>query len=265
MGLQRARFPGFVAPASLLLMACATGCGGAHRPVERVPARPVDADAVEVRPGVEAPAERPGRVASIEGDGVDHIVERGQTLWRIARTYGLSVDELARANDIDDPRVLEAGEHLFIPRATARLEVPPLTATPVVSAGDWLWPVHGGTVISYFGANRRTHRHSGVDIGSRSGERVLASRDGVVVYAGATMRGYGKTVILDHGDGLRTLYAHNSKLLVRDGERVRKGQSIARVGQTGNASTDHCHFEIRKNDVAQDPMRYVDPTSGARR
>ncbi len=84
-------------------------------------------------------------------------------------------------------------------------------------------------------------------------------------YAGAGLRGYGKTVILDHRDGMQSLYAHNSVLLVRVGERVEQGQSIARVGRTGNATTDHCHFEIRLNDRRVDPMRWLTPGRRAAR
>jgi murein DD-endopeptidase MepM/ murein hydrolase activator NlpD len=78
------------------------------------------------------------------------------------------------------------------------------------------------------------------------------------------MRGYGKVVILDHGDGFRSLYAHNSKLLVRVNDQVRGGQSVALVGSTGNASGNHCHFEIRRNDKPVDPLLYLLPPFEAR-
>jgi murein DD-endopeptidase MepM/ murein hydrolase activator NlpD len=262
---RRGGSPRLPAAAALLVVAWATGCGGAHRPVERVPARPAGVDAT---PDVRETQPRPAEVATVESPdptrpaGVYHTVERGQTLWRIARSYGVGVDELAAANGIDDPDRLEAGVRLLVPGATAPLEVLP-ASTLSVAAADWLWPVHGGAVLSYFGAPRRSHRHSGIDIAGKSGDHVLAARDGVVVYSGASMRGYGKTVILDHGGGVRSLYAHNSKLLVNNGERVQRGQTIARVGRSGNASTEHCHFEIREHDVAQDPMRYVRPMRGA--
>ena len=94
-------------------------------------------------------------------------------------------------------------------------------------------------------------------LAGRAGQPVLASRAGRVVYAGAGMRGYGKTVILEHDDGMQSLYAHNSALLVQLAERVEQGQAIARVGRTGNATTNHCHFEIRWNDRRVDPMRWL--------
>jgi murein DD-endopeptidase MepM/ murein hydrolase activator NlpD len=94
---------------------------------------------------------------------------------------------------------------------------------------------------------------------------VLAARGGRVVYSDDRMRGYGKTVILDHGGGVTTLYAHNSDLLVRKGQRVRPGERIARIGRTGNASAEHCHFEIRRDDAPLDPLRFLVPEVEARR
>jgi murein DD-endopeptidase MepM/ murein hydrolase activator NlpD len=210
--------------------------------------------------------------AAGEVRGIHHLVQHGQTLWRIARTYGVGVDELAAANSIADPTELTVGTSLFVPGAKSTLEVPVYftTSTSVAKPdatmlrGEWTWPVSGGRIISYYGAPRKTHRHKGVDIQGIHGARVVAASPGRVVYSGESMRGYGKTVIVDHGGGYRSLYAHNSKLLVREGQRVKRGQLIARVGQSGNASADHCHFEIRKNDVAIDPLRYVVPSIEAR-
>lgn len=121
-----------------------------------------------------------------------------------------------------------------------------------------LHPYHGffirpaeGPITSPFGM--RFHpilhcyrMHTGVDIGARYGSPIIAAAAGVVIYA-SYMRGYGNTVILDHGGGLSTLYAHSSAILVRVGEHVRQGQEIARVGATGLATGPHLHFEIRRN------------------
>ena len=105
--------------------------------------------------------------------------------------------------------------------------------------------------------SRHGRLHAGVDISAPQGADVLASRDGTVVYSGSRFRGYGNVVMIDHGDGFLTVYAHNSKNLVQMGERVARGQVIARVGATGNATGSHCHFEIRKGQVAVDPQRYA--------
>jgi murein DD-endopeptidase MepM/ murein hydrolase activator NlpD len=91
----------------------------------------------------------------------------------------------------------------------------------------------------------------------------VAARAGRVVYSGDKLSGYGKLVILDHGDGLQTLYAHGLELLVRVGDAVEKGQPIARVGRTGNATTEHCHFEIRKDRLPVDPLPYLSTVARA--
>jgi murein DD-endopeptidase MepM/ murein hydrolase activator NlpD len=227
------------------------GCAGSQR--ETVPAR-------ELTP---PPA---GRDAEQADPGIRHTVEAGQTLWRIARVYGVTLEELTRVNRIDQPTSLEIGRRLLIPGATAVLEVPPypdpLPGDPVparasASGRRFLWPVEGGRVLSAFGAPRSTHRHQGIDIAGRPGQPVRAAARGRVVYRGSTLRGYGKTLIIAHDDEVRSLYAHNSVLLVREGQRVQRGQVIARVGRTGNASTEHCHFEIRRNDVPIDPLPYL--------
>jgi murein DD-endopeptidase MepM/ murein hydrolase activator NlpD len=199
------------------------------------------------------------------------VVQPGQTLWRIARTYGLTPEELARANGIEDPTRISAGLSLFVPGASRTLEVPtypvppgrpdrPGTDSPQESTGpsaDWIWPVERSRILSYYGAPRKGHRHGGIDIGGDHGQPVLAARSGRVVYSGSGMRGYGKTVILDHGDGFQSLYAHNSRLLVRVGQRVEQGTPVALLGRTGNATADHCHFEIRREDRPLDPLLYL--------
>lgn len=259
--------------AVLLLAVTAWSCAGTQRQAavapQSVPARPISAAREEP-----AGDEEPTQVG-----GVHHVVQPGQTLWRIARTYGLPLEQLAQANEIEDPTQVAAGTLLFIPGARRMLEVPAFPTSPGGPAGpeerspevltgrtaDWVWPVEQARILSYFGAPRSGHRHGGIDIGGRHGEPVLASRSGRVVYSGAGMRGYGKTVILDHGDGLRSLYAHNAKLLVRIGQQVDQGMPVALIGRTGNATAEHCHFEIRRNDKPLDPLLFLLPPLEAQR
>ena len=243
------------------------GCAGAVRVSDGpsyVPAEPVSRSAaMRVQPSPDPPLPSRSAVApatGIDAPGVTHRIERGQTLWRIARSYGVAVTELARANGIDDPTRIETGQEIRIPGATRQVAVVVHRPSKARSRNaNWRWPVADGRVLSYFGAPRKSHRHAGVDIVGRPGQGVLATRPGTVVYSGDSMRGYGKTVIVDHGEGVQTLYAHNSKLLVRVGERVRSGQAIARIGKTGNASTEHCHFEVRRETTPIDPLRYLTP------
>ena len=116
-----------------------------------------------------------------------------------------------------------------------------------------------------FGEPRRHHTHAGVDIRGSRGQDILAARDGVVAFCGATKTGYGTMVVLDHGDGVQSLYAHARETLVKQGDTVHQGQPIALLGRTGNATTDHCHFEIRVENRAIDPMPYFVGATEARR
>ena len=130
-----------------------------------------------------------------------------------------------------------------------------------VSSGDecaaMLWPVDG-TLSSPFGAHDgRRHEHEGIDVAVAEDTPVRAACDGLVTYAGNGLRGYGNVVIVQHADGLATLYAHNRALEVRQGELVTRGQIIARSGASGNASGPHLHFEVRKGSIARDPLGYL--------
>ena len=237
-----------------LLSVSVTSCAARAAPA----ATPVVARGAE---RVAAPADSPAAPEPTT-DGVVHVVEPGQTLWRIARVYGVDIESLRVENDIDDPSRIPTGRELKIPGVDAIRDVPPHPAPLpeekgvdfVLDADAWIWPVPGGEIVSRFGDPRRSHRHAGLDIRGRAGQPVVAARAGRVRYSGSALRGYGKTVILDHGDGTTTLYSHNSELLVREGDEVAAAQEIARVGRSGNATTDHCHFEVRRGDRPFDPL-----------
>jgi murein DD-endopeptidase MepM/ murein hydrolase activator NlpD len=138
--------------------------------------------------------------------------------------------------------------------AAAAGQAPPPEAC---ASGHFIWPAQG-PVVSPFGM--RWHpilggyrMHTGIDIGAPYGAPIIASDDGVVLYTG-WYGGYGNTVIVDHGSGLSTLYAHCSSILVTQGQQVARGQAIARVGATGYATGPHLHFEIRVNGVPVNPL-----------
>ncbi len=198
---------------------------------------------------------------------VVHVITPGQTLWRIARAYGVDLARLAEANGIGDPARVEVGTSIRIPGAARLLDVPPypMPIPPPPSVEETfppapeplaglLWPVDGGQVLSAFGVRRgRERRHEGLDIRGAPGQAIVAARAGQVTFSG-TQRGYGQVVILDHGDGMETVYAHAQTLLANKGEWVERGQPIARIGRTGNASTHHLHFEVRLDGEAIDPF-----------
>jgi murein DD-endopeptidase MepM/ murein hydrolase activator NlpD len=124
----------------------------------------------------------------------------------------------------------------------------------VPSAAGFIWPVNG-PVVSGFGM-RWGRMHEGIDISAASGTPIVAAAAGVVIHAG-WLGGYGNLVVVDHGNGLATAYAHASSILVGVGQRVSQGQTIALVGSTGNSSGPHLHFEVRLNGNAVDPLAYL--------
>jgi lipoprotein NlpD len=210
----------------------------------------------------------------VKGDGVVHPVVKGQTLWRIARAYGVTVQELAEVNDLLDPTQIKVGQALWVPGAKQHLDVEPAPSlvgrmgpeASVASApgeegpaletprSRFMWPVQG-ILFSRFGV-RGGAQHDGIDISAPKGTPIVAADSGEVLYAGV-QRGYGNIVLVKHEDGLITIYAHNERNDVKVGERVRKGQAIGLVGQTGRASGPHVHFEVRKARVPRNPLFFL--------
>jgi murein DD-endopeptidase MepM/ murein hydrolase activator NlpD len=134
---------------------------------------------------------------------------------------------------------------------------------PSPRVGKLLWPTFGGELVSGFGRRSGTF-HDGLDIAAPTGTPVRAAHDGVVVYSSNELSGYGNLIILQSSSSLITVYGHNSRLLVKKGEKVRKGDTIARVGATGRAQGPHLHFEVRMRDrkgryVAVDPLPLLGP------
>lgn len=165
-----------------------------------------------------------------------------EVTYRVSRTNEREVQR-----EVIAEQVVEEPEDQLVARGTA--------AVPVMGSGPFLWPVPDSfRITSKFGPRGRGF-HPGVDIGVGSGAAVLAANDGVVVFAGWA-GAYGLLVSVDHGNGYVTKYAHNSRLLVSEGQRVEQGQQIARSGNTGNSTGPHLHFEIVRHGTPLNPLRY---------
>jgi len=164
------------------------------------------------------------------------------------------LDDLdARSIDLEE-RVLAEEESLQQVRSYLDDRTSLLRASPSV------WPVRGW-ITSHFGWRRPPHGgatrlHTGLDIAAPIGTPIIAPADGHVVFAGYHSA-YGNLVVIDHGYGLSTKYAHTSRMLVKVGERVQRGDLIARVGNTGRSTGPHLHFEVIKDGVPTNPMRYL--------
>ncbi len=207
--------------------------------------------------------------ASTPRGGTWHVVRPGETVWRISRHYGVSAEHVRRANEIRDVRAVAVGRRLWIPGARGpaprRALVAPEAArraayVPSSACADALreadlrftWPVRG-KLTSRFGRRGR-RQHDGIDVSARSGTPIRAAEAGRVIHSGRGLGAYGNVVIVKHAGRWATVYAHTRRNLVRKGQFVERGQTIAEVGATGNATGPHLHFEVRRGDVARDPL-----------
>ncbi len=264
---------------------------------------------------------RPAVPAGGKAAGATYTVQRGDTLYKIAREQGVSAKDLAAWNNLVNMDDVKAGQVLrlapegaAVPATASTVDVktypkavrqpyspaaeasiasvagsgvatkqqtvtassvtavtPAATgATPVPAANasktaekaasaagsatdsviDWGWPTAGKVSRGF------TEERKGVDIAGKMGQSVVASAGGKVVYAGSGLRGYGKMVIVQHGSGYLSTYAHNSKLLVKEGDVVKKGEKIAEMGNT-DADETKLHFEIRRFGKPVDPTKYI--------
>lgn len=224
--------------------------------------------------GLVAVAGVPGcRSSSGPDDGTWYVVRAGDNLWRISQQTGIPVDVIRRVNRVEDVRALQIGQRLWIPKSKGRHAPPPVSSAPdrphtlerregAGWGGDcsdaWRedglrfeWPVLGTLTSSY--GMRWGRPHDGIDLSAPRGALITAAEAGKVVYAG-TLGAYGRVVIVKHVGRWATVYAHNDANLVEEGDFVEKGDPIARVGRTGNATAPHLHFEIRRSNRPRDPL-----------
>lgn len=183
--------------------------------------------------------------------GTQHRVQAGQTLWRISKLYDVEINEILRVNHISEEAKIEIGQLLSIPGRAK-----PENITVKSSGDDFIWPLKG-RVISGFGANYRNLMNKGINIQASMGAQVFATRGGRIVFSAANFGNFGKTIIIDHGDGLRSVYSRVSRLYVRLGDIVERGSMIGSVGTTVRDKNSYLHFEIRKGALPQNPLFYL--------
>ena len=195
-------------------------------------------------------------------------MSRGETVYHIALLYGITPERLMAANGIDDPRELSVGQTLIIPgrggasvASASASAVPDIWAVPRADR-QFAWPVASGAISSPFGMRANGMMHEGVDIAAPTGTPVLAADDGVVIYVGQ-LRGYGNVVILQHSGAYETVYAHDQRNFVREGDHVARGRQIGEIGTSGRTSGPNLHFEVRYNNRADNPLSYLPPPASA--
>ncbi len=251
----RVMLPALLVLAAFLLAGC-----GSSRVIHDGGARPVAAGASTPRPGATV------------------TVSRGDTLYRLATSNGISALDLAMWNGIAAPYTIYPGQRLQLypsgsgrrpaaaapPRRPAQsatrppvvpTQAPPQPALPAPARSPvgWRWPADG-TLVGRYVAGEPTKQ--GIDIAGTAGQAVRAAGEGVVVYSGAGLVGYGELIIIKHDEQWLSAYGHNRSRLVNEGARVAAGQQIAEMGRTG-AARDMLHFEIRYNGKPVDPLSYL--------
>lgn len=238
-------------------------------------------------------------VASTDGWKNIYTVQQGDSMYKIARKYGVLVADLLKANGIASPSELKLGMTLRVPSegktvastTPARVIVIPQARTPdrrvaaltdnqvgssdasppstqaaaislppspsVAVSAKLQWPVQGALLAGFGQRSDGTH-NDGLNIAVPQGSAVHAAQDGEVAYAGSELEGYGNLILLRHDQGWVTAYAHNSELLVQRGDKVKRGDIIAKSGRTGDADKPQLHFELRIGSKPVDPLPHLD-------
>ncbi|MDX1605784.1 MAG: peptidoglycan DD-metalloendopeptidase family protein [Candidatus Competibacterales bacterium] len=204
-----------------------------------------------------------------------HRVERGENLFRIAWRYGLDYRDIAAWNRLESPDFILAGQRLRLyppqdgdaPKVAVRgpsLPAPPATpessarpaptrtVTPGLSSGEWDWPTRGA-IVRRFDPDRPGGK--GIQISGQPGQQVRAAASGRIVYRGSGLRGYGQLLIVKHSDSLLSAYGYLGRMLVDEGDSVRRGQIIAEMDNNGREPV--LHFEIRRNGEPVNPASFL--------
>lgn len=198
--------------------------------------------------------------------GVAHTVQKGDTVETIAKKYGLPSAEAIvefpfNSFTNDETFELAIGQTVIVPNgvmpnsgsnsaAAIAVQITPNAGT-VVASGQFVWPTQGVITQGFY------WYHPGVDIANNAEPNILAADSGTIVRVGWDNTGYGNMVLIDHGNGLETLYGHMSAFYVTLGQTVRRGDAIGRMGSTGHSTGPHLHFEIHQNGVHLNPLNYL--------
>lgn len=214
---------------------------------------------------------KPGdKLTILPQTGLSYTIKKGDTLDKVAKTYGVDAEAIVEYNKLADATDIKTEQTLIIPGgqmpeapATIRSTVQSKTAvfsilsapppSRVTSSARLLWPTPSHKINQYY----RGGRHTGVDIDGTYSSPLYAADDGRVEFAASDRSGYGLHIIINHGGGVKTLYGHASKIFVKVGDSVKRGQTIAMMGCTGRCTGTHIHFEVRINGGFINPLSYL--------
>jgi len=195
-------------------------------------------------------------------DGIYYTIQQGDTVDKLAKTYKTDVEKIKsfELNNLQEPYTLMPGQKLVIPggqKQTPRPNYYPMTSVgsapkgAPTGSGRFAWPTYGTLTQNFW------YGHSGIDVANRRGTPVYAADDGYVVLSGRDTWGYGNQVVIDHGNGFKTRYAHLDSILVKAGDTVKKGQKIGTMGSTGRSTGPHLHFEIIQGGTFRNPAGFL--------
>ncbi|MDP1709733.1 MAG: M23 family metallopeptidase [Candidatus Komeilibacteria bacterium] len=210
---------------------------------------------------------KPGQQLSIlPVTGLSHTIKKGDSINSLAARYRAQAADIIEVNKLADASDLRVGQKIIVPDGIpistkpatvvargSNATIGGLFKNAPAASGHFNWPTISRRISQYY----RGWRHTGLDIAAPTGQPVYASDEGVVITAGWNSGGYGLYIIIDHGNGIQTLYGHNSKINVQRGDRVNKGQVIGQVGSTGRSTGPHVHYEVRVNGNRVNPLEYL--------
>jgi len=210
----------------ILMVLFITGCAVRNSNIEVIPASKISSGFKEKKE-----------------QGLYHNVKKGETLYQISRAYDIEIAKIIEANKIKNPSLIKEGQLIYIPKAKSKSQY---------RKSGYIWPIKGNVVSSY-GSSTSKGANRGIDIYASAGLTVRAARGGVVCYAGEDVKGYGKIVIIDHGNDIYTLYAYNETLLVTKGNFIAQGDKIAVLPKNNPV----LHFEIRHKHKTLNPSDFL--------
>ena len=186
--------------------------------------------------------------------GIYLQVKNDKHLEKISKEYGINISYLKEINQ----NSVEKGSWIFVPTTKGIINIQNDNVNPAfIRRNHFLWPVPAVKKISSKYGKRWGKRHEGIDIPAPEGTHFLSSANGVVIYSGRGLPSYGNMVVIDHGKGFHSVYAHAKTLFVRKGQTVSKGEVIGQVGSTGRSTGPHLHFEIREEKKPVNPEHYL--------